>query len=97
MKIKWNKIAIKQLLYIIQFIEENDFENYAETLEREILTKIRNLPSTHEHQSLDRFKFHNDGSYRAFEIDRYRIAFRVLAVEIRILQIRHTSRLPRQF
>ena len=97
MRIKWNKIAVKQLLNIIQFIEENDFGNYAEELENEILLKIRNLPASHSNQSLDRFKVNNDGSYRAFEIDRYRVSFRVLINEIRILQIRHTSRLPRPF
>ena len=97
MTIKWNKTAIKQLLDIIQYIEENDFENYAETLEKEILARIRVLPGTHSHQSLDRFKLNNDGSYRAFEVDRYRISLRVLTTEIRILRIRHTSRLPRQF
>ncbi|TDE11591.1 type II toxin-antitoxin system RelE/ParE family toxin [Dyadobacter psychrotolerans] len=97
MSIKWNKIAIKQLLNIIQFIEENDFDNYSELLENDILKKIKDLPATHSHQSPDRFKTNNDGSYRAFEIDRYRISFRVLLNEIRILQIRHTSRLPRQF
>lgn len=34
MKIKWNKSAIKQLLDIIQFIEENEFQEYAEKLKK---------------------------------------------------------------
>lgn len=97
MTVIWSKIAVKQLLNIIQYIEENSFESYADTLEKDILTKISQLPSNHFHHPADRFKLENDGSYRAFEIDRYRISFRIINNEIRILQIRHTRRLPKQY
>ena len=73
MKIKWNKSSIKQLLDIIQFIEENEFQEYAEKVEKEILNRIRFLPETFQNQSLDRYKINNDGSFRAFEFERYRI------------------------
>ena len=96
MKIKWNKSAIKQLLDIIPFIEENEFQEYAEKVEKEILNRIRSLPETFHYQSLDRYKIDNDGSFRAFEFERYRISFRVKTTEIRILHIRHTSRLPKR-
>ena len=96
MTIKWNKSAVKQLLNIIQFIEENN-QNYAEKIETEILKRIQKLPDSFLHQSIDRFKLSNDGTYRAFEYDRYRVSFRVKAAEIRILQIRHTRRLPKKY
>ena len=96
MEIKWNKSAIEQLLDIIQFLEENDFEEYARKVNNEILIKIKQLPETFQHHSLDRYKLNNDGSFRAFELDRYRISFRVKSIEIRILHIRHTSRLPKK-
>lgn len=44
MKVIWSKVAVKQLLNIIQYIEENSFESYADTLEKDILTKISQLP-----------------------------------------------------
>ncbi|RYE21491.1 MAG: hypothetical protein EOP42_25800 [Sphingobacteriaceae bacterium] len=39
-------------------------------------------------------KQNNDGSFYAFEIDSYRISYRKLPDEIRILRIKHTSRKP---
>jgi plasmid stabilization system protein ParE len=96
MEVKWNRSAIKQLLDIIQFIEENDFEDYALKVEKEILGRIRTLPETFQQYPLDRYKLNNDGTFRAFEFERYRISFRSKTTEIRILYIRHTSRLPRK-
>lgn len=46
---------------------------------------------------LDKFKLNNDGTYRAYEIYHYRISYRVLKNEIRILRIRHTSRNPKEY
>ena len=97
MNIKWNKTAIKQLFEIIQFIEEKQFEEYAKKFETEILNKIRLLPKSYIYQAFDKYKINNDGTFRAFEYDRYRISFRVKNSEIRILHIRHTSRLPRTY
>lgn len=53
MEIKWNKSAIKQLLDIIEYIEENEFHEYAEKVEKEILTRVNFLPQTFERQQLD--------------------------------------------
>ena len=36
----------------------------------------------------------NDGSWRAFEKYRFRISYRVMEKEIRIVRFRHTSRTP---
>lgn len=94
MKIKWNKLAVKQLLEIIQYLEDNDLVNYAEKIEIRILSKIHSLPNHLNTFQIDRLKKKNDGSFFAFEIDRYRISFRKINKEIRILRIRHSSRRP---
>jgi plasmid stabilization system protein ParE len=94
MNIKWNKLAVKQLIDAIQYLEENDLFEYAVKIEAEILSKIKALPQTSENYQIDRLKKKNDGSFRAFEIDRYRISYRKLSEEIRILRIRHSSRRP---
>lgn len=94
MEIKWNKLAVKQFLDIIQFLEEEEQFAYAEKLEAKILSKIKSIPDyPHIYQS-DRLKRNNDGSFCAFEIDSYRISFRKVPTEIRILRIRHTARRP---
>lgn len=97
MAIKWNKAAIKQLLDAITFIEENNFNSYAEEVEKNILSRIRNLPQDPTIYPLDKYKRNNDGSYHAFEVDNYRISYRTKKDEIRILRIRHTSRKTRNY
>ena len=94
MKIKWNKLAVKQLLEIIQYLEDNDLLNYAEKIEIRILSKINSLPNHLNTFQIDRLKKNNNGSFFAFEIDRYRISFRRIDKEIRILRVRHSSRRP---
>lgn len=94
MRIKWNKLAVKQLLEIIQYLEDNELTDYAEKIEIRILSKIKSLPDHLGTFPKDRLKKNNDGSFFAFEIDRYRISFRITDKEIRILRVRHSSRRP---
>jgi len=94
MRIKWNKLAIIQLLNIIQYLEDNDLLDYAIKIEKQILSKIRSIPLHFDVYQTDRLKRNNDGSFYAFEIDSYRISFRKLDQEIRILRIRHSARRP---
>ncbi|WP_134204916.1 type II toxin-antitoxin system RelE/ParE family toxin [Pedobacter suwonensis] len=63
-------------------------------MEVKILSKIKSLPNHLNTFQIDRLKKNNDGSFFAFEIDRYRISFRKTDKEIRILRIRHSSRRP---
>ena len=97
MVIKWNKAAVQQLLDAIRFIEENEFYAYALELERDILLRIRNLPQNPNIYPVDKYRRNNDGSYRAFEVDHYRISYRNKKDTIRIVRIRHTSRRVRKY
>jgi len=94
MIIKWNKLAVEQLMEAILYLEKNDFSDLAKTIETEILTKIKSLPQHPQIYQPDRMKKSNDGTFYAFEIDNYRISYRVIKDEIRILRIRHSSRRP---
>ncbi|WP_420712338.1 type II toxin-antitoxin system RelE/ParE family toxin [Pedobacter sp. SL55] len=94
MQIKWNRLAVKRLMDAIQYLEDNENSAYAEKIEREILSKIKLLVERPKIHQLDRLKKNNDGSFYAFEVDRYRISYREISREIRILRIRHTSRRP---
>lgn len=94
MEIKWNKLAVKQLMEAIQYLEDNNLSVFAEKIEKEILTKIKLLPQNSTIYQADRLKRNNDGTYYAFEVNRYRISYRKIKKEIRILRIRHSSRRP---
>jgi len=97
MVIKWNKAAIQQLVDAILFLEETGFYTYAEEVERDILSRIRNLPENPLVYPLDKYRKNNDGTYRAFEIDLYRISYRNTKNTIRIVRIRHTRRSVRKY
>lgn len=95
-KITWSKIALKQFEAVINYISEDSIQN-AEKVRKEILEKIQNITANPEIYYTDKYKKNNDGSYRAFELHRYRIAYRITEKEIRILRIRHTSREPKDY
>lgn len=94
MQIKWNKSAVKQLIKIIEYLESKNETIYAEHLEKEIFDQTNSLIHHKYLYQIDRIKQNNDGSFFAFEIDSYRVSYRKLPSEIRILRIRHTSRRP---
>jgi plasmid stabilization system protein ParE len=94
MIVKWSALAVKHFISIIEFLEcENEF-NYAEKLQKEILLRTALLITNPQIYPLDRFKLKNDGSYFAFEVDNYRVSFKKMPNEIRILNVRHTKRKP---
>jgi plasmid stabilization system protein ParE len=97
MIIKWNKSAVQQLVDAIEFIEEAGFLSYAEELEKDILSRIKNLPENPTIYPLDKYRRNNDSTYHAFEIDNYRISYRNTFKEIKIVRIRHTSRRTRKY
>ena len=97
MVIKWNKAAIQQLFEVILFLEETGFYTSAEHIESDILSKIRSLPLDPLIYPPDTYRKNNDGSYRAFEVDHYRVTYRETKDTIRIVRIKHTSRRIRKY
>ncbi len=95
MIIKWSRAAVDSLFDIIEFLNDNDFEDYSERLKTNLLVIISNLPNTFDLCRPDKYKNNNDGSFRAFEYENYRVSFRIKKEEIRILRIRHTKRRPK--
>ena len=89
----WSNQAKLQLQKAFNFIKENSLNN-AEKVRDDIIDITINLAHHPEIYSLDKYKTLNDGSYRAFEIHRYRISYRVTSEAIRIVRMRHTSRSP---
>jgi plasmid stabilization system protein ParE len=91
--ISWSVKALKQFGDAIEYILQDSVQN-AEKVRFEILKKIDSLPQYPEIYAPDKYKNQNDGSYRAFELHRYRITYRISSKEIRIIRVRHTSMEP---
>lgn len=91
--VKWNKHALKQFDDAIEYIETNSPVN-AKKFKREVLNEIDGLLKHPLRYPTDNYKTNNDESFRAFELHRYRISYRYINNEIRIIRIRHTKRNP---
>lgn len=96
LQIKWNKKAIEQLDKVIEYIEQDSPQN-AEKVRQDVFLKIHSLIHQPEKFNPDKYKINNDGSFRAFELYHYRISYRLLTNEIRILRIRHTKMTPKKY
>ncbi len=94
--IKWNKKAVKQFDDLIKYIEQ-DSPMGAEKVKKEILLKIDSLLRHPEKCNPDKFKLNNDGTFRAFELYSYRISYRFILNDIRIIRIRHTKMNPLRY
>ncbi len=97
MEIRWSKLALEQLDEALDFIIEQGFASYASELEDNIISRIETLTDNPSLYPADKYKKDNDGSYHAFEIDEYRVSYRVTKVIIKIIRIRHTSRKTRKY
>lgn len=96
-EIKWSKVALSQFTGILDFIVENGFGSYAIELEDGIIARLDALAENSELYPADRFKKNNDGSWRAFEVDDYRVSYKIFRSHINIIRIRHTNRKPRKY
>jgi len=94
--IKWNKRALKQFDQAIEYIEEDSPRN-ADKVKKDILSRISKLANHPQSHHPDKYKLHNDGSFRAFEIHHYRISYRYIRKEIRVIRIRHTKMNPLEY
>jgi plasmid stabilization system protein ParE len=95
--VKWSKPALDQLDKALDFIISEGFISYAAKLEESIISRIENLVRNYNIYPIDRYKKDNDGSYHAFEVEEYRISYRVKNSQVKIIRIRHTSRKPRKY
>ncbi len=92
----WSYEAKEQLKVAYKFIVEHSPEN-AKKVRIDIIAATRKLSVNPERHAPDKYKYDNDGSYRAFEKHKYRIVYRIMENEIRILRVRHTKIEPFEY
>ncbi|MDE3184856.1 MAG: type II toxin-antitoxin system RelE/ParE family toxin [Bacteroidota bacterium] len=93
MVVVWNLNAKQELKRVYEYILKDSWQN-AIKVRQEIIDAVLSLPEHPDKHPPDKHKINNDGTWRAFEIDRYRISYRVKKDQIRIIRLRHTSRSP---
>lgn len=92
-KISWDKQALHYFRKAIQYIR-NDSPQNADKVKNEILEKISELSKRPEIHNPDKYKINNNGSYRAFELHRFRVSYFVKDNEIIIARVRNTNQEP---
>jgi plasmid stabilization system protein ParE len=95
-EIRWDKDALKQFNSAITYIR-NDSPTNADKVKREFLSKIVGLGKNAEIHALDKYKKDNTGNYRAFELHRYRVSFKVNLSNVIITRVKHTSQEPKLY
>ena len=89
----WSRGAELQLQKAFLYIRKDSNQN-AIKVWQDIVTISESLSANPERFPPDKFKINNDGSYRAFELHRYRISFVVLKEVVLIVRLRHTAMSP---
>ena len=92
----WDTEAAEQLKEIYDYIKPDSLQA-AQKVKSEIIATTKIIPSNPEMFALDLLRENNYGSYRAFFIYSYRIAYKITDDAILILRIRHTSREPEEY
>src|SRR5438132_1025195 len=89
----WPARAQTQLQEVYEYLLKSSYQN-AEKIKEGILASTRELATRPEIHPPDKYRRENDGSFRAYELHRYRIAYRVMEKQIIIVRVRHTSMEP---
>jgi plasmid stabilization system protein ParE len=89
-------LAKLQLREAYDFIKTDSPKN-AEKVRIKILSAIKKLADQPDRHSMDKYRLANDGSYRAFEIYKYRISYHVSMEQITIVRVLHTKREPKPY
>jgi plasmid stabilization system protein ParE len=90
---RWSGSAELQLRKAFDHIKKYSYQN-AIKVRQEIVTMSESLSINPERFPPDKFKTENTGSYRAFELHRYRVSYVVLKEVVLILRVRHTAMSP---
>lgn len=93
---RWSAKAELQLKKAFEYIRK-DSEQNAIKVREEIVLLCSSVASNPERFPPDKFKVNNTGSYRAFELHRYRVSYVILEDVVLIVRLRQTAMSPLQY
>ena len=96
-RVVWDEEARTYFKRAIAYIKKDSPQN-ADKIKKEILASTKTLVEEpiKEHAP-DKYRLNNDGSYRSYEIHKFRISYFIGEDFIRIVRIRHTSQEPKEY
>ena len=95
-EVRWPLSAQQQLEKAYRYVLLDSYQN-AEKMKADILIATRKIADNPEMYPPDKYRKNNDGSFRAYELHHYRIAYRFTEKEIIIVRVRHTSMEPKLY
>jgi plasmid stabilization system protein ParE len=93
MVVVWASGAKAELQKTFNYIAQDSLQN-ADKVITDLLEYTAKLANHPEFYPPDKYKKSNDGTWRAFELHRYRISYLIKKDQIRIVRMRHTSMSP---
>ena len=93
---RWSSSAELQLKKTFLYIKADSYQN-AIKVRYDIVAMSESIALNPERFPPDKFKTNNDGSYRAFELHRYRISYAILKEVVLIVRLRHTAMSPLEY
>ena len=85
-----------QLRQAYNYIKKDSVKN-ADKVRGSIVASINELVNNPEQHPPDKYRLDNDGSYRAYEIYKYRITYHITKDQITVIRIRHTKMSPLEY
>jgi addiction module RelE/StbE family toxin len=95
-KVVIENLAKAQLREAYRYIKLDSLKS-AEKVKSKIINSIKKLADHPEKYPPDKYRLNNDGSFRAFEIYRYRVSYHVSEKQITVIRILHTSMAPKLY
>ena len=92
----WDDIAKLELKNAYLFIKKDSPKNALLAIEN-ILQSVKRLQRSPFIYEVDRFRKNNDGSFRAFERNSFRIMYKINDKQVIILGVSHASKNPSTF
>ena len=92
----WTVRAAKQLEGVYKHIAKDSILQ-ADNVFDKIKSSADDVPNNPEKYPPDKYKINNKGNYRAYEIYRYRISYRITKKDIYIVRLRGTDQNPREY
>jgi plasmid stabilization system protein ParE len=93
---RWSSTTEMQLKKAYLYIRKDSYQN-ALKVRYDIVAMSESIALNPERFPPDKFKTNNDGSYRAFELHRYRISYVILKEVVLIVRMRHTAMSPLEY